>query len=973
MNKDNNQKSEIAKKEEEILKFWEENKIFEKSYEKKISEGEFVFYEGPPTANGKPGIHHMESRAFKDVIPRYKTMRGFHVRRKAGWDTHGLPIELEVEKELGFKSKKEIEEYGIEKFNKKCKESAWKHINEWKKFTERIAFWLDHENPYITYEPEYIESVWSIIKKVNEQKLLYKDYKVVLWCPRCETGLSSHELALGYEEITDESVYVKFKVKNPEKNDLPKNTYILAWTTTPWTLPGNVALAVHKDIDYVLQADNFIVAHNRMEHISGISHNIKKELKGKDLIGLEYEPLYSYLKDTLPENQKEKLPNAYKIYKADFVNTDDGTGIVHTAVMYGTDDFELGTQVNLPKHHLVNESGEFISETDFLAGKKVREVDSEIIADLEKRNLLYKKEKIKHTYPHCWRCKTALVYFARDSWYIRMSELRDELVKENKGINWVPEHIREGRFGEWLSDVKDWAISRERYWGTPLPIWKKENSEEYIVIGSIEELKKYIPDSASLPQNENGEPDLHKPYIDEIEFIDEGGKKLTREKEVIDVWFDSGAMPFAQDHYPFENRQWVESKGYPADFISEAIDQTRGWFYTLHAIGILSGKGKAYRNVISLGHILDNKGKKMSKSVGNAVDPWKMIDKYGSDALRFWMYTVNQPGESKNFDEKSVDEVVKKVFNLLNNIVKFYELYAHEKSQTINSKSQTSDNVLDQWILARLNKLIADSTKNMDEFNVLEPARDIREFIADFSQWYIRRSRDRFKVKGEDKENALATTRYILLKLSKLMAPFTPFIAEQVYQKIKGADGKESVHLEIWPLEIKVESEKLKVLEEMEKVRKIASLGLEARSNAGIKVRQPLTMLRIANKESGIKNQEQLLQLIKDEINVKEIIFDENIENEVKLDTDLTQELKDEGDVRELTRAIQNARKVMKLTPQDSINIDIETDDRGKEFIEKFAETIKRATLAKEINFTEIEEEEIKIEPYSFKFKIMKT
>jgi isoleucyl-tRNA synthetase len=1185
------EKNEIAKKEEEILKFWEDNEIFKKSKEKSSSKGEYIFYEGPPTANGIPGMHHMEARAFKDTIPRYKTMRGYHVRRKAGWDTHGLPVEIAVEKELGLHSKKDIEEYGIEKFNKKCKESVWKYVDLWGKFTNRIGFWLDYENPYITYKPEYMESVWNVLKQADNQKLLYKDYRIVNWCPRCGTGLSGHELAQGYQEVHDMSVYVKFKVVNGEKHKLPENTYLLAWTTTPWTLPGNVALAVEEKIKYKIlkiSDESLIIAEDRVECVmKDKEYEVSGNLIGKDLIGLEYESLYSYLKDTLPESESKKLKNAYKVYNADFVNIKDGAGIVHTAVMYGADDFALGAKEDLPKHHLVNEDGRFIQGTDFLEGKKVRGANEEIIKDLEERNILFAKERVKHTYPHCWRCKTALIYYARDSWYIKMSKLRDELVKENNTINWEPKHIKEGRFGEWLREVKDWAISRERYWATPLPVWqsqtgvesqttKVKSKNDFIVIGSIEELKRYtkksgnryfvmrhgeaknnilgiisskinnphhltergkqqISDSvkkiknkkidliisspfvrtretaelvadrigidksqiiyeqkiqeiqagefegktieeyhkyfnsieeyfekacpsgenfaqiknrmgnfiydlenkykdkniliithdapgwllfsvasgdnvkdaiskrgnkenfiknaeikeldfASLPHNENYELDLHRPYIDEIELIDKNGNKLTRVKEVMDVWFDSGAMPFAQDHYPFENKEWVDGIGYPADFISEAIDQTRGWFYTLHAVGALMGRGKAYKNAISLGHILDNKGKKMSKSVGNVVDPWEMIDKYGADALRFWMYIVNQPGDSKNFEERSVDEIVKKVFNLLNNIIKFYEIY-ETKEQIIDNKHLKSKNILDVWILAKLDKLIKDTTKSLDKYHLFEPAREIREFITDFSQWYIRRSRDRFKIAGADKEHALATTRYVLLELSKLMAPFTPFIAEQVYQKVRSIDTEESVHLAKWPNELKAKREKSKVLEDMIEVRKIVSLGLEARASAGIKVRQPLASLKLKVKSEKLSD--ELLQLIKDEVNVKEVLFiagkglsssrskaeqgGETLRsNEVELDTSLTQDLIDEGALRELTRAIQNARKVAELTPQDFINLDIETDKVGKNFIEKFEDAIKTGALIKEINFTKVSAEEIKIEPYNFKFKIEK-
>ncbi|MFH0804315.1 MAG: class I tRNA ligase family protein, partial [Candidatus Zambryskibacteria bacterium] len=963
MAEDKNVKSKIAEREEEILKFWQENKIFEKSLEKPAPNGEFVFYEGPPTANGKPGIHHLEARAFKDLIPRYKTMRGYHVRRKGGWDTHGLPVELQVEKELGLKSKKEIEDYGIEKFNKKCKESVWEYVDLWEKFTDRMGYWVDQENPYVTYENYYIEAVWNILKNIEGRKLLYKDYKVVPWCPRCGTGLSSHELAQGYEDVKDLSVTIKFKVVGEE------NTYILAWTTTPWTLPGNIALAVGEKIDYVkikvintgdqiferikdgedlpspktFGHDEFLILAKERLNIINKKYEIIEEMKGKDLIGLEYEPLFPYLQKNAPESEKEKLPKAFKVYPANFVTTENGTGVVHTAVMYGQDDFVLGNEIGLPKVHLVNEDGTFKKGMDFMSDRFVKEEDEkgrptlaiEIIEDLKKKGFYFHSEPYKHSYPFCWRCHTPLIYYARDSWYVRMSSLRDDLVKENEDINWVPEHIKEGRFGEWLKEVKDWAISRERYWGTPLPIWQNKEGKNY-VIGSIDELKKYtkksgnkyfvmrhgeaeqnvlnlvsnLPDFphhltdkgksqvalaadklkskkidaiycspflrtketaqiiakeigfpedkiiyderiremgfgdfhlksfndfikykesnlhsfdsripngeshqdaknragdfiysidaehsdkniliithgiflevlptiiegidakksknivntiksemgevyeysfAPLPHNENYELDLHKPFIDQVILVDEKRNELKRVKEVMDVWFDSGGMPFAQDGLNPEKKMQ-----YPADFISEAVDQTRGWFYTLHAIGVLMGKGKAFKNVICLGHILDSKGKKMSKSLGNIVDPWLMMDKYGVDALRMWMYTVNQPGDSKNFDERTVDEVVKKMFNLVLNVLSFFDLY---KDPNIKPHNE-SEHILDKWIIARLNKLIKKGGESLDDFNVFEAARDIRNFVNDLSTWYIRRSRDRFKSEDlNDKENALA-------------------------------------------------------------------------------------------------------------------------------------------------------------------------------------------------------------------------
>ena len=1147
--KNTNQKSEAALREERVLEFWKENKTFEKSLEKPASKGEFIFYEGPPTANGKPGIHHLEARAFKDVVPRYKTMQGFHVRRKGGWDTHGLPVELQVEKKLGLNSKKAIEEYGIEKFNQECKESVWEYVDLWNAFTERIGYWVDQKNPYVTYENNYIESVWNILKKVDEQKLLYKDYKVVPWCPRCGTALSSHELAQGYETVKDLSVYAKFKIVGVD------NGYFLAWTTTPWTLPGNVALAVGEDVDYVeakVGGEILVLAKERLSILTE-PYEIVAEHKGKEMIGMEYEPLYPFLKDNVHENEKGKMIKAFKVYAANFVTTTDGTGIVHTAVMYGQDDFVLGTEVGLPKHHLVGLDGKFLAGTGIFEGRFVRdeEVAVDVIKDLAHRGLLFKKEKYEHSYPHCWRCHTALIYYARDSWYIRMSDskIKAAMIAENKEINWEPKHTREGRFGEWLKEIKDWAISRERYWGTPLPVWQCAACQKIEVIGSIEDLKNITKKSGNkyfvmrhgeaennvlkmyssdpkihpltekgreqvmetakvldskkitkifcspflrtretaaivaehlgmpadqiiyddrirefefgefsgrpmsecwenfkdqvwefttktpggesfqdaknrmgdflydidqkyknetiliishgmavevvpaiiegadkkrsfeilhseldnttaslhkehefvpLPHNADYELDLHRPYIDTVPLVCECGGDLVRTKEVIDVWFDSGAMPFAQDHYPFENKEWVDGPGYPADYISEAIDQTRGWFYTLHAVGALMGRGKAYKNVICLGHLLDANGKKMSKSIGNVVDPWSMIEKYGVDTLRLWMYSVNQPGESKNFDERTVMELHRQVFGLVYNVLAFYELYRDKDLE--NEDIKKSENILDKWILAKLAELASTTTTNMDDYKILEPVRAMREFIGDLSTWYLRRSRDR--IKDGDKD-AKATLYFVLKTLATLMAPFAPFAGEDIWLKLKNENDLESVHLVKWPEIIDVDT---KVLEEMQTVREIVSLGLEARQKAKIQVRQPLAKLEIKNYSLRAEYSE----LIKDELNVKEVMENQNLDGDISLDIEITPELKQEGNYREFVRGVQDMRKKIGLTPSDVVTLTIETNNAGEELIQKFEADLKKVLLASKIEFSNNTGEEIKVGELVFKMQIEK-
>jgi len=954
-------KSQFAEKEEEIMKFWEEKKIFEKTLEKKSPKGDFVFFEGPPTANAKPGIHHAIARVFKDLIPRYKTMQGYKVLRKGGWDTHGLPVELQIEKELKISGKKEIEKLkptvkeSIEYFNQLCRESVFKYKEEWRIFSERIAYWLDYENAYITYKPEYIESLWWIIKQIWNKGLLYTDFKVVPYCTRCGTTLSSHEVAQGYKEVEENSVYLKFKLKKGQKFNHYKSddqTYILSWTTTPWTLPGNVALAVGENIDYVMvkiNKENLIIAKSRLNVIDKLNQEYRAEeyFKGSDLVGLEYEPLFP---DVIPE-ETENLKNAFQVYAADFVTVSEGTGVVHTAVMYGEDDYELGEKVKLPKFHSVDEQGRFtkaLAEYNLL-DKYVKDAGTEkiIIDYLKTKNFLLTEEMYKHDYPFCWRCDTPLLYYAKPSWFIEMTKVKKELLANAEKINWIPEYIKKGRFGEWLEGNKDWAFSRERYWGTPLPIWQCTKCEQAVCIGSYEELEKL----SGQKLNNNFDP--HRPFIDDLELNCQCGSKMKRVPEVIDVWFDSGAMPFSQWHYPFEHKELIDKeKQFPADFISEAIDQTRGWFYTLLAVSTLLDKGAPYKNVICLGHINDKFGKKMSKSKGNIIDPWYIINKYSSDALRWHLYTMNQPGDAKNFDEKNVDEVVKKVILIWQNSVKFFKLYEDKKIKP----SQDSPNILDKWVLAEFNQLINQVNQYLDAYNIIEAGRKIQEFVNNFSTWYLRRSRERFKGRDKkDKNFALATSYYVLSNLSKLCAPFMPFLAEEIYQELKGE--KESVHLENWP-EAAADLIDLKLLENMESVRKIIEQALAVRAANGLKVRQPLNKLYITKKSLP----EELYFLIKDEVNVKEIEIAEKLpiaknlkvsvdENyKVCLDIELSEDLKLEGNAREMIRQINAQRKDLGLSISDLVEINYETESAVlKETLAKFGNEIKANTLTKEL------------------------
>ncbi|MBU3924309.1 isoleucine--tRNA ligase [Patescibacteria group bacterium] len=992
------QKSPVALREEAILKFWEENKIFEKSVEQRSGLKEFIFFEGPPTANGKPGIHHVLARSFKDIICRYKTMRGFKVERKAGWDTHGLPVELQVEKELKISSKPEIEKYGIEEFNKKCKASVWEYKDEWEKLTTRIGYWLDLKNPYVTYSNEYIESVWWILSEIYKKGLLYEGHKVVPYCSRCGTGLSSHEVAQGYKKIKDTSVYVKFKAKSGQKiGDFitDDNTYFLVWTTTPWTLPGNVALAVGKDIEYVIISYAFC---NSLSAGIGGGENVKKnisfaapintyyilakerlddilkdqfcemegEFKGKDLLGLEYEQLFDFVKPSKP---------AFRVVAGDFVTTQDGSGIVHIAPAFGEDDMNAAKENNLPVLMTVNLQGKFIDEIIPWAGKYVarEETNEEIIAELDKRKVLFKTEEIEHDYPFCWRCGTKLIYYAKKSWFIKISDpkIKKALIENNEKINWMPEHIKDGRMGEWLREIKDWALSRERYWGTPLPIWKcqigKVQSSKFKVqscgnikiIGSVKELEELSGKKLE---------DLHRPYIDEVIFkCDKCDGEMKRVSDVIDCWFDSGSMPFSQWHYPFENKELVDEGGkFPADYISEAIDQTRGWFYTLLAISTLLGKSAPYKNVITYGHILDAKGQKMSKSKGNVVNPWEMADKYGIDVLRWYFYTVGGPGEPKRFDFKDLNEAQNKFYRTFWNSYLFFQTYASKVEKiplTPFAKGEAggfgamSLSLLDKWIVSRLNETILEATKLLDKYDIIRSARLIGDFTDDLSNWYIRRSRDRMR--GENSA-AAQTLGFVLREMTKLTAPFVPFVSEEIYRNIRSDGDPESAHLLDWPKA----DEKLidrRINEKMDIVRDVVALGLAIRAKNKLKVRQPLKKLKV--KSEKLKVSDELLELIKDELNIKEVLFVGELKEEngwvletdgkitIVLDIEITDELKEEGIVRDIARHIQTMRKDLGLVKEDLIEVYVEKlGNIEKIFTDaKWEKFIKEKTIAKNI------------------------
>ena len=845
-------------REKEVLDFWKKNDIFQKSIDQREGSDVFTFYDGPPTANGKPHIGHIETRVFKDLFPRYRTMKGMKVLRKAGWDTHGLPVELEVEKLLGLDGKEQIEQYGIEPFIKKCKESVWKYKGEWERMSDRVGYWADMENPYITYDNKYIESVWWSLKQIADMGLLYKGHKVVPYCPRCGTALSSHEVSQGYKTVKEKSAFVRFKVKGTE------NTWLYAWTTTPWTLPSNVALCVNPDEEYAkfdFDGRTVIMAKALIHTVLGEDAEITNltTFPGMELKGMEYEPLFDFQKGLVDKP-------AWRVVCDSYVTMTDGTGIVHQAPAFGEDDARVGRENDLPFLQLVNTKGELTKETPW-AGVFVKKADPLILKDLDERGLLVKAAPFEHDYPFCWRCDTPLIYYARSTWFIRMTQAHDALMKSNAAVNWMPENIKDGRMGNFLDNVIDWGLSRERYWGTPLPVWLCKCGHMH-VIGSIEELKK-------LSDNCPDDIELHRPYIDNVTLkCEKCGGEMHRTPEVIDCWYDSGSMPFAQWHYPFENKEIFE-ENFPADFISEAIDQTRGWFYTLTAISTLLFKRAPFENVLVLGHVQDAEGKKMSKHIGNVVDPWSVLDKQGADAVRWYFYANGAPWLPTRFSGDLVSEMQGKFMGTLWNTYAFFTLYASiDNYEPEAAKADPKDfTLMDRWVLSRLNSLVDFVDKGLAEYKATETSRAIAQFVDELSNWYVRLNRERFWGKGLEgsKLAAFETLYTVLLTLSKLLAPYIPFMTETIYRNLAVGHltgAPESVHLCDFPV-----ADLSKVDKELEagmaEVESVVQLGRAARNAASLKVRQPLSRCLVKGKRLS----DEIAQLIKNELNVKAVEF----------------------------------------------------------------------------------------------------
>ena len=861
----------FVEREKEVEKFWDDENIFQKSMDEKEGCPDYIFYDGPPTANGKPHIGHVLTRVIKDMIPRYRTMKGYMVPRKAGWDTHGLPVELEVEKMLGLDGKDQIEKYGLEPFIKKCKESVWKYKGMWEDFSGTVGFWADMEHPYVTYDNNFIESEWWALKKIWDKGLLYKGFKIVPYCPRCGTPLSAQEVAQGYKDVKERSAIVRFKVKD-------EDAYILAWTTTPWTLPSNLALCVNPKEDYakVKAADGrvYYMACALLDTVLGRlaeegkdAYEVLATYKGTELEGKEYEPLYQCAADEAAKQRKK----AFYVVCDEYVTLTDGTGVVHIAPAFGEDDANVGRKYDLPFVQLVDEKGNMAESTPF-AGLFVKKADPEVLKDLDARGLLYDAPKFEHSYPHCWRCDTPLIYYARESWFIKMTAVRDDLIANNNTINWIPESIGKGRFGDWIENVQDWGISRNRYWGTPLNIWQCECGCMHSV-GSIEELK-------SMSDNCPDDIELHRPYIDAVTInCPDCGKEMHRVPEVIDCWFDSGSMPFAQHHYPFENQELFE-KQFPADFISEAVDQTRGWFYSLLAISTLLFNKAPYKNVIVLGHVQDENGQKMSKSKGNAVDPFDALEKYGADAIRWYFYINSAPWLPNRFHGKAVQEGQRKFMGTLWNTYAFFVLYANidEFDATKYTLEYEKLSVMDKWLLSKLNSAIKAVDEDLANYKIPEAAKALQSFVDDMSNWYVRRSRERFWAKGmeQDKINAYMTLYTSLVTISKAAAPMVPFMTEEIYQNLVRSidkDAPESIHLCDFPTVNKAWiNEELE--RDMDEVLKIVVMGRACRNTANIKNRQPIAQMYV---KAPYKLAEYYCEIIEDELNVKKVDFTDDV------------------------------------------------------------------------------------------------
>ena len=1003
----------FVEREKQVEKFWEDNQIFEKSMKVREGNPSYVFYDGPPTANGKPHIGHVETRVIKDMIPRYRTMKGYQVPRKAGWDTHGLPVELEVEKKLGLDGKDQIEKYGVEPFIEQCKESVWKYEGMWEDFSHTVGFWADMKNPYVTYHNDYIESEWWALKEIWKKGILYEGHKIVPYCPRCGTPLSSHEVAQGYKDVKERSAVVRFKVKG-------EDAYILAWTTTPWTLPSNVALCVNPDEDYVKVTSKgytYYMAAALVDTVLGEGAEVLEHYQGKDLEFKEYEPLFPYAEKRIG-NKK-----AYYVVCDTYVTLTDGTGVVHIAPAFGEDDSKVGHRYDLPFVQLVNEKGEMTEETPW-AGTFCKKADMAVLQALEDKDLLFDAPLFEHSYPHCWRCDTPLIYYARETWFIRMTAVKEDLIRNNNTINWIPESIGKGRFGDWLENVQDWGLSRNRYWGTPLPVWQCECGHQDC-IGSIEELKEKA-------DNCPDDIELHRPYIDAVTIkCPKCGKEMHRVPEVIDCWFDSGSMPFAQHHYPFENKETFE-KQFPAQFISEAVDQTRGWFYSLLAISTLLFNKAPYENVIVLGLVQDENGQKMSKSKGNAVDPFDALQTYGADAIRWYFYTSSAPWLPSRFAGKTVVEGQRKFMGTLWNTYAFFVLYANIDNFDATKYSLEYEKlaVMDKWLLSRLESTVKAVDDNLANYRIPEAAKALQSFVDDMSNWYVRRSRERFWAKGmeQDKINAYMTLYTALVTVAKAAAPMIPFMTEDIYQNlVKSIDASapESIHLCDFP-EVHENWIDPKMEEDMADLLEIVVMGRAARNTANIKNRQPIGTMYV---KSEFQLSEFYKEIIEDELNVKEVVFKDDIAdfisysfkpqmrtvgpkygkllNKIKtvlseldgnkamaelkstgelkldidgqeivlleedllidmaqmegyvsesdhtitvvLDTNLTPELIEEGFVRELVSKIQTMRKEAGFEVMDKIRVYAKDNDKIVDIMKNHGDEIKSEVLAEDI------------------------